>query len=90
MWPFKVSTAKDDVCSKDVLFQEAVSDLKAFRDVGEKFTYLGISMIVESHSRYYPFGNLAQITAGYRNTHGELKYACFCRRELPALQAENP
>jgi len=88
MWPF----IKKDTEPKRDLTQEAIDDLKSFRDIGEKFNYMGIEMIVESHYYFSPYSCdlLPRISAAYRNEHGELKHAFFLRRELPALRAENP
>lgn len=86
MWPF---TKKDAEPKRD-LTQEAIDDLKSFRDIGEKFNYMGIEMIVESHYYFSPYGGHPRILAAYKNEHGELKHAEFLRRELPALRAENP
>ncbi len=84
MWPFK----KKEPCRN--FTQEAIDDLKSFRDIGEKFNYMGIEMIVESHYYFSPYGCFAGISAAYKNEHGELKHAEFIRRELTALRNENP
>jgi hypothetical protein len=83
MWPFKQKPEPD-------ITQETIDELKAFREVGEKFNYMGIEMIVESHCQYTIDGAFPRIYAAYKNSMGELKHAQFVRAELPALQAENP
>ena len=86
MWTF---TKKQP--AEDGERQAAFDDLKSFRDIGEKFNYMGIEMIVESHVKPLSYvGFVPQLTAAYRNKEGELKHACFMRSELPALRAENP
>lgn len=85
MWPFKKQKPKEDGR------KAAVDALKEFRDIGEKFNYMGIEMIVESHVDLVPYvGFVPTLTAAYRNNDGELKHACFRRSKLPALMAENP
>ncbi len=84
MWPFKEKEPERNTT------QEAIDDLASFRDIGEKFTYMGIEMIVESHYYFSLYGGIPRISAAYKNEHGELKHATFIRQELPALRAENP
>ena len=78
------------ISAKVNLTQEAIDDLKSFRNIGEKFNYMGITMIVESHYLYNINGGHPLLSAAYKNAYGELKHASFLRRELPALRAENP
>lgn len=86
MWPF---TRKKKENPKN-LTQEAIEDLKSFRDIGQTFYYRGIEMIVEElwdidlNSGYIP-----RIAAAYKNKHGEIKYLYFYPRHLKALIAEN-
>lgn len=93
MWPFnKKNTDTDtDTEPKSNLTQEAIDDLKSFRDIGEKFNYMGIEMIVKSH--YYliphPFAIIPRILAVYADKHGVLRHTTFIRRELTELRAEN-
>ena len=86
LWPFKRKEAGPDART------EAFEALRNFRDVGEKFNYLGVEMIVESHWKNYPAaaGFVPMLCAAYRNDHGEINHAYFLCRELPALRAENP
>ena len=84
MWPFAKKKPERDWT------QEAIDKLRSFRDVGEKFNYMGIEMIVESHyfsdiDCVYP-----RISAAYKNNNGELNHAEFQLHYLPALRAENP
>ena len=85
MWPLK----KNQEPKKNYT-QEAIDELRSFRDIGEKFNYMGIEMIVESHLSLVGHYIFARISAAYKNKNGDLKHAEFLRRELPALRAENP
>jgi len=86
MWPFK----KKETEPKRDTAQEAIDDLRSFRKIGQKFNYMGVNMIVESHYYFSPYGGIPRIKAAYKNEHGEIKHAEFLRRELPVLRAENP
>jgi len=68
----------------------AIGELRKFRAIGEKFNYMGIEMIVESHVDMVKYiGFIPYLTAAYKNNNGELKHAYFKYSELPALIAEN-
>ena len=84
MWPFAKKEPERDYT------QETIEKLRSFRDVGEKFNYMDIEMIVESHYSSGIYGVYPRISAAYKNNNGELKHAEFMFRELPALRAENP
>ena len=84
MWPFAKKEPERDYT------QETIEKLRSFRDVGEKFNYMGIEMIVERHCDFTQYGSFPKITAAYKNNNGELNHAEFWVRDLPALRAENP
>lgn len=86
MWPFKKKKPVEDNS-----MQEALDALRAFRGIGEKFNYMGVELIVESHWSYEPFVGLRpMLVAAYKNSNGDLKHVEFTRSDLIALRAENP
>lgn len=87
MWPFAKKEQKEQISDYTL---EAINKLKSFRCIGEKFNYMGIEMIVESHYYSDIDGIYPRISAAYKNNNGELCHAEFLFGELPALRAENP
>ena len=90
MWPFKKKHKEPE----PDYTQEAIDRLKAFKDIGEKFNYLGVEMIVTHHHEIslglnYGIDLIATLKADYRNNLGEIKSVSFSPGELPALIAEN-
>ncbi len=74
-------------------YDKCIEDLKSFGDIGHKFNYLGVEMIIESHTKFSASSRsmlLPVLTAAYKNDLGEIKTKEFTRRHLPALRAENP
>ena len=75
--------------------QEELKNFKKFRDVGQKFSYMGIEMIVEG---YYVdnvggvYGNFSKavLESAYVTRRGKLERVLFKYEHLPALLAENP
>lgn len=74
-------------------FDDEVAKLKSFRDIGEKFNYLGAKMIVVAHFRrgVDPEGTYQEpiLKCDYINNLGEIKDAYFSTDELPTLIKEN-
>lgn len=91
MWPLKKKDTRKLLQTKSDLTQETIDDLKSFRDIGEKFNYMGIEMIVESHysTMINPCVTFPRILAAYKDYHGVLRHVEFKHRALPALKAEN-
>ena len=82
------------------LSREAIEKLKEFRQLGEKFTYLGVTVVVTGHSKaiiggYSPdylmprLGREPTLMGDYVNALGEIKKISFAYEELPTLKAEN-
>jgi len=81
------------------LSREAIEKLKEFRQLGEKFTYLGVTVVVTGHSKaiidgysHYPVPRLGReptLMGDYVNALGEIKKISFAYEELPTLKAEN-
>jgi len=87
IWPFKRKPEHD-------WKKEQLDLLKDFRDVGEKFTYLGKEMLVVSHvdhdfSRSLEFISLPRLVCHYFDATGTLKHARFTCADLPVLRSEN-
>lgn len=72
---------------------ETYKKLKKFRDIGEKFNYLSIEMVVTAHYEIniYSFETIARpvLKADYVDKNGIIRERCFCIRELPGLIKEN-
>ena len=74
-------------------FQAGVDRLRAFRDIGQKFDYLGIEMIVLAHSRWIPTIPIQKepcIVADYVDANRRIFTVYFRLSMLPVLLAENP
>jgi len=94
MWPFK---KKESTLGKTIersmdrileIRQDRLDELKSFREVGEKFNYLGATIICTGYfdSGYPTVG----LRGDYRNESGEIKNIFFSYSRLPVLMAENP
>ena len=70
-----------------------IEELKAFRDIGEKFNYMGVEIIVTHHYKIhmsiYSRSVIPILTGDYANNLGEIKAISFSHHELPNLIAEN-
>lgn len=90
MWPFKKKEAEPPKVDRT---QECIDALKAFRDIGEKFNYLGATIICIGHSELDFDGltiSVRPVLKGYyKNDKGDIKPIAFSYKELPALQSEN-
>lgn len=90
MWPFKKKEPEEP---KIDITQIKIDELKSFRCIGEKFNYLGVTIIVTGHSELYSIGlslgRRPMLSGNYKNEKGEIKDISFSYRELPGLQAEN-
>lgn len=77
-------------------YEKEIAEIKKFRDIGEKFNYLGLDMIVLSHSyreidmEYGSWYSTPKLRAKYVNAAKEIVIAKFDYEELPALVNENP
>lgn len=93
MWLLNRSKKEKKEVDNNTLQREAIEQLKSFRDVGEKFNYCGVELIVEELF-FWNIGVtgsylIARMTAAYKNKLGEIKYLYFYPKHLPALIAEN-
>ena len=91
MWPFKKKEVEEPKVDRT---QICIENLKAFRKLGEKFNYLGVTIIVTGHHELelgvgYRLNLRPVLKGDYKNDKGEIKSISFAYRELPALQAEN-
>ena len=91
MWPFK---KKEIVEQETERKKEQIEAIKDFRDIGEKFKYLGVEIIVTHHySRsYHPYKGIIitpELSGDYVTANGELKKVCFSFSELGTLKSEN-
>lgn len=93
MWPFKKKeTKKPEVKKEPVIDYERirVDTLREFRDIGEKFNYLGATIIVTGHCRFsHNYEMLASLQGDYRTENGEIKQIVFDYSELETLRNEN-
>lgn len=90
MWPFKKKEPEQPKVNRT---QECIAELRAFKDIGEKFNYLGVTIICTGHSKIDFYGTRVSVRptmkGDYKNDKGEIKAISFGYRELPALKAEN-
>ena len=90
MWPFKKEEPEQPKVDRT---QECIEELKAFRDIGEKFNYLGATIICTGHFELDFYGLNIRIRptlkGDYKNDKGEIKAISFGYRELQGLKAEN-
>lgn len=75
---------------KENVINVGIKKLKEFRDIGEKFNYLGVELIVEDHTINSGFGFIPAICACYRDNSGDLRHVTFFVKDLVCLKAENP
>lgn len=84
MWPFTKKESKPDWC------EEGIAKLKAFRDVGQTFNYLGRTCIVSRHCEWWPYaGCIPRLVCDYADDYGVIRQAVFRIDEIPALEAQN-
>lgn len=82
MWPFREKETKTKIDGT----KKAVDELKAFRDIGETFNYLGITCIVTGHCEYLGMiGFVPILICDYVDGRGQIRQAKFSLRELPGL-----
>ena len=91
MWPFR--GGKKPYADDNYLANKRVKALKDFREIGAKFNYLGVTMIVTGHSYMYFDGHhfclVPNLTADYVDNSGRVRNGSFSIHELPALLSEN-
>jgi len=72
---------------------DKIRQLREFRDIGERFTYLGRDMVVTAHYRIVSCGfsmhPVFGISADYVNDIGDIKQISFSMSELQTLINEN-
>ena len=88
MWPF---SKKEPKPPKKDWVQEGIDALKAFRDVGQTFNYLGRVCVVTCHWESWgpDFGWRPMLICDYADEKGEVRQLKFRVCELPALEAQN-
>ena len=81
MWPF---SKKEE--PKENRTQACIDELRAFRNVGETFNYLGRTCIVTGHCDFHPYvGIIPMLKFDYADEHGVIHSMSAYIRELPAL-----
>lgn len=94
MWPFTSRSTEDKITTEACPHKYFVDELKAFKDVGEKFNYLGQEMLVLGHKDYRMFAGgythiEPKLMCEYVNNNGDIKKKSFHFDMLPILIAEN-
>ncbi len=80
MWPFKKTEPKPDPIN------DAIAELKAFRDIGETFIYLGRTCMVTAHFEHWPhIGAVPMLKFDYCDNHGVLHSDSVWIALLPGL-----
>lgn len=92
MWPFKskLLTAETEAApTKWELDQSRVNALRAWRDIGQEFEYLGRRMVVSGHSRIEFSGMMLRLTpelrARYADAKGQVHELTLSEAEALAL-----
>ena len=80
MWPFTKTEPRENGTL------EAVNKLKAFRDVGETFQYLGRKCVVTGHVEMMPWGFVPLLKFDYCDKNGVLHNRSAMLSEIPALE----
>ena len=81
MWPF--TKEKEHKPNRT---QECIEKLKAFRDIGQTFNYLGRVCVVTAHDEFYPYiGKVPLLKFDYADDHGVIHCMSAKIHELPAL-----
>lgn len=68
----------------------AIERLKAWRDIGDTFEYLGKTCVVTRHYKVYGHGKRPCIIACYADNNGILRDAYFSVDEIEAIQRTQP
>ena len=83
MWPFNKRESKPNH------FEEGISKLKEFRDIGETFNYLGRTCIVTAHyDGHFEMGFYPILKFDYCDDLGVLHNMTACVSELPCLMKQ--
>lgn len=96
MWFEKKKTEEEP--KKEKSWEEtAMEEIKSFRDIGEKFNYLGVEMMVTGHfDVHFPLNVYDSLRikpclkVDYVTKNGEIKGGTFYVKDLPMLRKENP
>ena len=73
--------------------KKQISEMKAFRSVGQKFNYLGVEIMVTDHCSIEDTGLgfliKPELQGNYVNNSGEIVGISFDYKDLPAIISEN-
>lgn len=90
MWPFK---HKSEPESDYIVNVTPDARLKAFRDIGETFNYLGRECVVTGHGKLVGIGLAvvyqSELCADYCDNNGVIRQIKFSLSELPILIKQN-
>ena len=83
MWPFKEKEPKEKEPNHGA---ETVAELKAFRDIGETFNYLGRTCIVTGHAEWWmDIGIIPKLRFDHCDNPGVIHSSSASPAELPGL-----
>ena len=66
-----------------------ITELKAFRDIGETFSYLGRTCVVTGHSYCESGDAIPMLRFDYADNHGVIHEDYATMNELPVLIKQN-
>mgnify|MGYP003449279869 CR=1 FL=1 len=70
---------------------EDIAELKAFRDIGETFSYLGRTCVVTGYYKFYPIvGKVPALLFDYCDDHGVLHSTSIEVDLLPGIKKLQP
>jgi len=90
MWPFKKNEAPAQPSRK----QQLVAEMRAWREVGETFTYLGRVCVVTGYATLLPhrlgINVCVELLADYSDDHGVIRSVAFSPVEWRAIAEQQP
>jgi hypothetical protein len=70
--------------------KEAYDAIKAFRDIGEPFNYLGVNCVVTAHDKFIPYvGAIPALQFDYCDKNGIIHSAYCFASEMQAVIKQN-
>jgi hypothetical protein len=99
MWPFKKKQLqKECIADNENEYEKEtarlIDQLKSWRPIGAKFSYVGVDMVVTSHIQFRAAGlrvyQVPSIHADYADKNGVIRSYIFSTAKSIALMESNP
>ena len=90
MWPFKRKILAEQTQNLSEICKQRVAEIRAWRDIGQEFEYLGRKMVVISHSRLAEIGgfmlvHVPELRVRYADDTGKIHEMVMRESEALAL-----